>query len=154
MVLAWRIQCVSCLQGKQQYMACDLDLWPLTFEINRCLALVISSMSCKFDGSSLNGSVCIVFTRFNNNVLRVTLAFDPWPWKINRVCPLVISSKCTKFEGPSWNGSVCMVSTSSVGQTDGLDWQTPAPYHNTSGQVGRIKMECYTWNTRPDIPRV
>ena len=35
------------------------------------------SMCTKFDRPSWNGSVCIVFTMFNNNVLHVTLTFDP-----------------------------------------------------------------------------
>ena len=54
---------------------------------------------------------------------------------------------CTKFEGPSWNGSVCIMFTSFVDrpidrQTDRqTDGQTPTPYHNTSRQVGRIKIE-------------
>ena len=45
----------------------------LTFDpdlkINSCPPLVKRNMCTKFDGPSLNGSVCIVFTRFNNNVL-------------------------------------------------------------------------------------
>ena len=50
-----------------------------------------------------------------------------------------------KFDGPSWNGSVSIVFTSFADrptdrQTDG---QTPAPYHNTSRQVGRIKIEVF-----------
>ena len=61
----------------------------------------------------------------------------PLTLKINRVRPLVISSKCTKFDCPSWNGSVCIVFTSFVDRR--TDRQTPAPYHNTSRQVGRIK---------------
>ena len=32
------------------------------------LLLVIRSMCTKFDGPSWNGSVCILFTMFNNNV--------------------------------------------------------------------------------------
>ena len=69
------------------------------------------------------------------------LDLSPLTLKINRVRLLVISSKCTKFEGPSLNGSVCIVSTSFVDRrTDRqTDRQTPAPYHNTSRQVGRIK---------------
>ena len=119
----------------------------LTFEVHRCLPLVISSMCTKFEDPSLNGSVCIVFTRFNNNVLRVTLTFDPLTLKINRVRPLVISSKSTNFDGPSWNGSVCIVFTSFVDRrTDG---QTPAPYHNTSRQVGRIKTNCTRDTLKP-----
>ena len=41
---------------------------------------VIRSMCTKFDGPNWNGSVCVMFTRFNNNVYCVTLTFDPWPW--------------------------------------------------------------------------
>ena len=47
----------------------DLDLGPLTLKINRVCPLVISSKCTKFKGPSLNGSVCIMFTGFNNNVL-------------------------------------------------------------------------------------
>ena len=47
----------------------DLDLSPLTLKIIRVCALAISSKCTKFEGPSLNGSVCIMVTRFNNNVL-------------------------------------------------------------------------------------
>ena len=34
-------------------------------------------MCTKYDGPDWNGSVCILFTKFNNNVWRVALTFDP-----------------------------------------------------------------------------
>ena len=64
--------------------------------------------------------------------------------KINSVRPLIIRSMCIKFDGPSWNGSVCIVFTTFADKpTDRrpdrqTDRQTPAPYHNTSRQVGHI----------------
>ena len=75
-------------------------------------------MCTKFDGPSWNGSVCIIFTRFNNNVYNVKCDLDLWPisLKINGVHALVIHvcSMCTKFDGPHWKGSVCIVFTSFV----------------------------------------
>ena len=46
-----------------------LTFEPLTLKIIRVSLPVISSKCTKFEGPSLNGSVCIVFTRFTNNVL-------------------------------------------------------------------------------------
>ena len=51
-----------------------------------------------------------MFTRFNNTVYYVTLAFDPWPWKSIGVF-LLSKVVCTKFDGPSLNGSVCITFT-------------------------------------------
>ena len=67
-VLAETVQSVSCLQG----LTTMLSMWPWpltpTLKINRVHPLVISSMCTKYDGPSWNGSVCIVFTMFYNNV--------------------------------------------------------------------------------------
>ena len=58
------VQSVSCLQCLTTMCYGDLDLCPLTLKINRVCPLAISSKCTKFEGPSLNGSVCIVFTRF------------------------------------------------------------------------------------------
>ena len=57
-------------------------------------------------------------------------------WKINRCRPLVIRSMLPSSDRPSWNNSVCFMFTSFVDRP--TDRQTPAPYHNTSRQVGCI----------------
>ena len=48
--------------------SCDLDLSTMTLKSNRRRPVVIRSMCTKFDGSRLIGSICVVFTRFTNNV--------------------------------------------------------------------------------------
>ena len=45
------------------HVNCDLDLWPLTFKINRVHPLNIVNMSAKFDEEAHNGLVSIMFTR-------------------------------------------------------------------------------------------
>ena len=60
---------------------CSVWLWPLTLKINRCRPLV-SSMFTTFDGFSWNSSVCVVFTRFNNNVFKA-YGLDLWSLTLN-----------------------------------------------------------------------
>ena len=63
------------------YVHCDLDLWPLTFKINRVHPLTMVNMSAKFDKEIHNGLVSIVFTSLFSYMSIVTLTFDLWPPK-------------------------------------------------------------------------
>ena len=58
------------------YVHCDLDLWPLTYKINRAHPLTMANMSAKFDQEAQNGLVAIVFTSLFPYMSIVTLTFD------------------------------------------------------------------------------
>ena len=55
---------------------CDLDLWPLTFKINRVHPLITVNMSAKFDEEAHNGLVSMVFTSLFPYMSIMTLTFD------------------------------------------------------------------------------
>ena len=90
---------------------CDLDLWPLTYKINRVHPLTMVNISAKFDEEIHNGLVAIMFTSlFPYNYVHYDL--DLWPPKsIGSIlspwlrCLLSLIKKIH-------NGLVCMVFTS------------------------------------------
>ena len=58
------------------HVTCELDLWPLTYKINRVHPLTMANMSAKFDKETQNGSVSIMFTSLLPYMFIVTLTFD------------------------------------------------------------------------------
>ena len=58
------------------HVNCDLELWPVTSEINRVHPLTIANMFAKFDEEAHNGLVSIVFTSLLPYISIVTLTFD------------------------------------------------------------------------------
>ena len=63
------------------YVHCDLDLWPMTFNINSIHPLTMVNMSAKFDQEAHNGLVAIVFTSLFPYVILVHCNLDLWPPK-------------------------------------------------------------------------
>ena len=86
-ILSWLYLVYKMYNVQQQCLACDLDLWPLTFKSNRCHPLVIKSNCTKFDGPGWNGSVCIMFTSKIKKVPRDTsFAERSTDWSATREC--------------------------------------------------------------------
>ena len=63
------------------HVNCELDLWPLTYKINRVHPLTMANMSAKFDEEAHSGLVSIMFTSLLPYMFIVTLTFDLWPPK-------------------------------------------------------------------------
>ena len=57
----------------------DLELWPVTPEINRVHPLKKANMSAKFDKESHNGLASIMFTSLLPHVSIITLTFELRP---------------------------------------------------------------------------
>ena len=63
------------------YVNCDLDLWPLTFKINRVHPLMMANMYAKFDGEAHNGLVSIYLVHKLISIY-IDCDLDLWPPKL------------------------------------------------------------------------
>ena len=101
------------------YVYCDLDLWPMTYKINRVHPLTMANFYAKFDREAHNGLVSILFTSFFPYMSIVTLIFDLWsPKSIG----FILSSYWTCL--PSLMNKHTMVKFLSYSQ--GKAWRTHA----------------------------
>ena len=96
------------------YVQCDLELWTLTYKINRVYSLIMVNMLAKFDEEGYNGLVSIVFT----SLFPIFHTCQLWPWpltsKINRVHPLTMANMSAKFDKVAHNGLVSIMFTSLI----------------------------------------
>ena len=119
-------------------------LGPLALKSNRCCPLVIRRICDKFGGPSWNGSVFIVFTRFNNNFKHVTLTHE---LENKKVWSSLWWEVCLAIVAEMVQSVLCLIALWTDQQTD----TCAIPYKDCQAYIQKkIRKLVSRWDSRRD----